>query len=870
MTIKKKLIFSSLSFLGLLIGIFITVMILSNMAKKDAVVINLAGRQRMLTQKLTKEALMYKNNAIKKENILLTAKLFDTTLKSLTYGGKAAIDLKMTKFVTLPPAQDKAISSQLQKVGMLKERFYSNLMKFLKDKDENALKYLMTHNVELLKEMNKAVFMMQKEAEKKGMYLDYVIIAAIIIGIFLAIISILVALKISDKIAHLIETTEKLATGDISVNIDVHDRVKDEIESLSFYMKKLIDSFNELVGGIKAATIKVETGSYRITKVRGSLGKSLRTTSEEIETTIATINKLVQSIHEESKDIVEVKNNSALITSNAEEMALGIEMVSSLILKVGELAQNSAATVEEMIEGVEKIANQISQADENMNELRGVGEKVKNTILNTVNEADAIAAEMETVSSAVNEQSASIENVAENAKKAQDFSENTLKKAKAGVETLHTLLDSILEIKDKVFNVGKDINELSGMAENIGNITDTIDEISEQTNLLALNAAIEAARAGEAGKGFAVVADEVRRLAERSSIAAKDIAQLIKDIQLKVENSTTVTDASIEVVENGTKLAEETSSVVEEIYKASEETKNFVMEITNATNEQANVSSQIAESIFNVKEKSDEILNISKELESAGEMILTRVDEMKTMISDINSHAQAQKTATETIINAVSDMSSAVDETIDNMNKQKDMVNTVVESIKASEAHIIEVASKTDFQAQASVEIESILENLNRLNDENGNNLEELVNIQAETQELTHELLDKVGQFILEVSAEVESAVPQHQVYFEKIAAEMAINDKIDDYLIKSHTDCDFGKWLVKIKKYFSDIPGIHDIETYHSKFHELIREAYEAFNGGDREKAGKLMDEANKLFNNELKGVLERFVSLVKNKMKQ
>ncbi len=870
MTIKKKLIFSSISFLGLIVGIFITVMILSKMAKNDAVVINLAGRQRMLTQKLTKEALMYKNNSIKKEDILLTAKLFDTTLKALTYGGEASLDLKMTKFVKLPPSTNKQIAAQLQKVGMLKEKFYSNLMKFINTKDEKALSYLLAHNIELLKEMNKAVFMMQKDSEKKGAYLDYVIIAAIILGIFLVIISILVALKISDKIGHLIETTEVLATGDISAEIEVHDKINDEVESLSFYMKKLIKSFNELIGGIKASTIRVETGSYKITGVRGSLDKSLKTTSDEIQKTVETINKLVQSIQEESKDIIEVKNNSELITTNAVEMAKGIEMVSSLILKVGELAKNSAVTIEEMIEGVESIANQISQADVNMEELRGVGEKVKNTIQNTVNEADAIAAEMETVSSAVSEQSASIENVAENAQKAQEFSENTLQKAKAGVETLQTLLDSISDIKDKVFNVGKDINELSGMAEDIGKITDTIDEISEQTNLLALNAAIEAARAGEAGKGFAVVADEVRRLAERSSIAAKDIAQLIRDIQIKVENSTKVTDTSIEVVEKGTELAEETSKVVEEIYRASEETKNFVLEISNATTEQADVSSQIAQSVFNAKEKSDEILTISKELETAGEQILSRVDEMKTMIGEINSHAQMQKTASERIVNAVNDMSSAVEETIENMDKQKVMVNTVVESIRTSEKLIVGVAAKTDFQAKASVDIEHILENLSNLNKQNGINLNKLVEIQEYTQTLTHELLDKVAQFTLEEAAELESSIPKHEVYLERIASEMKISEKIDDFLIKDEINCDFGKWFYSLKKDFQDVPEIDEIAKLHKEFHDLIKKAAESFNSGNKEEAWKIMDEVYRLFNEGLKGLLERFNVVMKKRIEK
>ncbi len=862
MTIKKKLIIVSCLFLALILGIFATVMYLSSLAEKDAVVINLAGRQRMLTQKLTKELLMFKNNSIEKERVLLTAKLFDSTLKSLTYGGKASIDLKMTKFTQLPPATDKEISTQLQKVGMLWSKFYENALKFLDTKDTDALKYILSHNVELLKKMNKAVFMMQKESEKKSLYVDYVIIAAIIVGIFLVIFSILLALKISKKIEHVIDTSVTLANGDMSVKIDISQKINDEMDKLTFYMRKLIKSFNLLIGDIKSSSIVNEVGSLKMIQVNSSLKNSLSTTSKEINRTIETISEIVTSIHETNNDIISVKNNAEIITENSENMSQGIDTVSSLIEKVGYLADETTKTIEAMIEGVESIANQIAQADTNMEEMREAGENVKQRILTTVNEAEDIAAEMETVSSAVNEQSASIETVAENAQKAEELSNNTLEKAQKGVETLQNLLQSISEIKDKVFDVGKDINELSGMAEDIGKITSTIDEISEQTNLLALNAAIEAARAGEAGKGFAVVADEVRKLAERSSIAAKDIAKLIKDIQTKVEYSTQVTEESIKVVEEGTSLAEGTSQVVEEIYNASEETKNFVMQISNATNEQAEVSSQIVQSVLNVKEKSDQILEISKDLESAGELILTRVEGMKNMIGEINSHAQDQKTASESIINAVMDMQTAVNETIDTMNTQKENVAKVVENIRESGRYIDEIASKSKYQAEASEEIESIMGNLDSLNKANENNLNEMVKIQENAHKLSSELLKKVSKFKLDESSELLSSIAQHEIYFERIATAMETMEKIESTDIKPPTECDFGKWFLSVKESFENISYVEEIERDHKKYHDLIKEAVDLFNTGEKEKAKEQLDNAFEFFQNNLKPLLSKLSS--------
>ncbi len=435
------------------------------------------------------------------------------------------------------------------------------------------------------------------------------------------------------------------------------------------------------------------------------------------------------------------------------------------------------------------------------------------------------------------------------------------------MDTLKVLLNSISKIKEKVFVVGKDINELSGMAENIGKITDTIDEISEQTNLLALNAAIEAARAGEAGKGFAVVADEVRKLAERSSIAAKDIAQLIKDIQLKVESSTKGTNESIKVVEEGTKLAEETSNVVEEIYRASEDTKNFVMQISNATNEQAEVSSQIVQSILNVKEKTDQILEASRDLENAGEVILTRVDEMKNMISEINSHAQQQKSESENMINAANEINSAIYEVIQNMESQKEMVNKVVENIKESETRIEKIVEKTDYQVQATEEIESAIETLNKLNKENEENINNLTKIKDESEAIRNELLEKVNAFTLKDVSEINSMIMNHEIYLGKILAECEISKKIDESLLKSYNNCSFGKWFYKEKENLKDFVYINEIEEKHKKFHELIQEAVKEFNSGNKENALKIISEAREIFNNDIKPLLERLYSDLKEK---
>ncbi len=859
MTIKGKLITFSLIFLALLVGIFVTTLYLASLTKEDAVVINLAGRQRMLTQKLSKELSLYEKNKIKKDDIILTAKLFDTTLKALIYGGEAALDLKMTKFTTLPPAQNQKIKNQLLKVKNMWDTFYANVNSYLENKKEENLDYVLDHNIQLLKEMNKAVFMMQKDSEAKGLYLDYAMIIAIVIGIILCFLFFMTAKKINTKISEVIEITDRLSSGDLSVEISVPKKIVDETETLNFYIKKLSDNFNQLIGQIKANVLDVEIGSIGLKKVKTFLEKSIKQTSVEIETTVEKTKELINSIYESNEELLEIKNISNDVSDSAREMEKGIGVVSELISKIAEVSNTTIDVIETIIKGVEHTADQISQAANGVLDVRNAGEMVKEKIVKTVESAEIITAEMDAVSSAVNEQSASIENVAENAKKAQELSEETLDKANRGVESLQTLVNSIADIKDKVFDIVKDIEELSGMASDIGKITDTIDEIAEQTNLLALNAAIEAARAGEAGKGFAVVADEVRKLAERSSIAAKDIASLIKNIQQKVANSTKVSEESIAAVENGTQLAENTSNVVKEINMASEESKNFVMQITNATTEQAEVSAQLVKSVLNVKEKCDHILELSKELEESGDIILSKMDEMEAMVTAINNTAQEQKESSENVIKAILEMKDSISYTETTMNEQKESVVAVVEKVDNTDRLITNLTEKTDYQIQAVEKIENVLNDLTEINKTNSDNLEKITEIQIHSMEISEKLMKDFEVFKLNKNFEVYSAVEKHKIYLEAIATEMEISDKIGDDMLKNHENCDFGKWLYEIKDKLKNVSYLDDLEKAHREYHERIWNAVKTFNSGEKDKGKELLKEAKEFFETRLQSNLQK-----------
>ncbi|TSI10776.1 methyl-accepting chemotaxis protein [Lysinibacillus sp. BW-2-10] len=192
----------------------------------------------------------------------------------------------------------------------------------------------------------------------------------------------------------------------------------------------------------------------------------------------------------------------------------------------------------------------------------------------------------------VREMADAVQAVSRNAEEAASATENTVNVALQGGEVIRETVVGMEEISAK-------INELASKSVQIGEIIEVIDDIAEQTNLLALNAAIEAARAGEAGKGFAVVADEVRKLAERSGKATKEISDLIMSIQANTEDS-------VDAVQIGNERAQKAGHMFQEIIEVIQESAKKVIEIAAASEEQAAQSAEVLVSVENIASITEE------------------------------------------------------------------------------------------------------------------------------------------------------------------------------------------------------------------------------------------------------------------------
>jgi len=348
--------------------------------------------------------------------------------------------------------------------------------------------------------------------------------------------------------------------------------------------------------------------------------------------------------------LVNINETKSRARKSEEENSRNQEAILRLMDELGELAEGNltinasvteditgavADSINYTVEELRSLVRGINQAALQMDQAAGQAGQVSESLQQASRRQTE---EIEETSAAVVNLAQSVQQVSGNAAESARVAEQSLAAAEKGQQAVANAISGMNGLREQIQETSKRIKRLGESSQEIGEIVELISDITEQTNVLALNAAIQAASAGEAGRGFSVVAEEVQRLAERSADATKQIAAIVKTIQSDTHDTVAAMEVSTQGVVEGAKLSDAAGQTLAEIGDVSKTLAGLIADISAATQVQAESTAKVAETMQDIK-------SISSQTSSGTQQTAESIGGMKQLAQDLKASVAGFKLA---------------------------------------------------------------------------------------------------------------------------------------------------------------------------------------------------------------------------------
>lgn len=497
----------------------------------------------------------------------------------------------------------------------------------------------------------------EEQANQTAATLLKIIIVVALLAILLAIaIAYFASGRMVSPILELAGTAQKIAQGDLTQRTLV--RSSDEIGSLG-------ETFNSMAGDLEKTLTKLVRAQAQLRSVAETVGSRSRTVIDRVDEQRTIIDETYQSIDKLNGGVRKISDNVEALSASSEETSSSmLEMVASME-EVSRHTDSLFNSVEETASATHQMAASINEVDQNVVYLT-------NFVTDT--------------SSSMVEMSASIAQVETNAARSYDIALAVADAAESGMKAVRETIEGMEQIRHAVSESNAVVSRLGERSVAIGKILNVIDDVAEQTNLLALNAAILAAQAGEYGKGFSVVAAEIRELSERTASSTREISGLIRSVQDEVANALRSMTSGMRLVEDGVALSHEAGKALNNILDSTSKASGMGKEIAAATREQAQGSEAVTRSIERLQEMVKGINSATTQQAQGSDHILKAVESMREVTKYVRQAMIEQRSGSTMISSAAERMIDMIHEIFQvaaNQSAESEKIVHTMEQVRA-------------------------------------------------------------------------------------------------------------------------------------------------------------------------------------------
>src|SRR6266550_2954088 len=445
-----------------------------------------------------------------------------------------------------------------------------------------------------------------------SLFSDYFVVALIALLVSF-VFSFLAAQLIIRPALDVAASAKVLAQGDLTQRTPI--TTADEIGTLA-------EAFNSMAGNLEKTVMRLQQSQAQLKSVFEIVGSRSRTVVDRVDQQRAIVVETYRSIDQ-------LNGGVRKITENVESLSAASEETSASMLQMAASTEEVSRQTDTLVRSVEETATATQQMVSSINEVDRNIEYLGNFVSET--------------SSSMVEMSASIAQVESNAARSYDLSLAAAETAESGMNAVRETIVAMEQIRRAVVGANDVVARLGERSTAIGRILNVIEDVAEQTNLLALNAAILAAQAGEHGKGFSVVATEIRELSERTASSTRDIAALIKAVQEEVRNALVSTSSGTKLVEDGVALSREAGNALTKILESATTASNMGKEIASATNQQAIGSENVTRAVGRLQEMVKQINAATVQQAAGSDHILKAVESMREVAQYVRQAMVEQK-----------------------------------------------------------------------------------------------------------------------------------------------------------------------------------------------------------------------------------